>query len=243
MPKIAASLVYPVSSPPVRNAVVELDRDGVIISVGHDSAEFREIAGVEYYSGIMIPGLVDVFCGDRGSKWLYARGVRVAGKTGMHHDGSVTNDEAFPFRGAGTSKDIISAALCRSERSMRPGSIRGVEVGYRNFKDKKQFDECFRGGESKGIYHTARGKEELSVLATCGMEEMLGLMLELQEGPGRVSLTALLAMATVNGAMALDYYGTAGSIVRGKQPGLNIIEGADILNMRLLPVSRLRRLC
>lgn len=243
MPKIAASLVYPVSSPPVRNAVVDLDRNGVIISVGHDSAEFRETAGVEFYSGIMIPGLVDVFCGDRESKWLYARGVRVAGKTGMTHDGTGTGDKAYPFRGAGNDKDVISEDPCRSERTICPDSRKGGEVVYRIFKDKKQFAECFRVVESKGIYHTLRGKEGLPVLATCGRMEMIDLMLELQEGRGRVSLPAMLSMATVNGALVLDYDSIAGSIVPGMQPGLNIIEGADILNMRLLPVSRLRRLC
>jgi hypothetical protein len=80
MRRIAASIVYPVGSPPLRNAVIELDAGGTVLSVGRDSKSFRERGGVEFYSGILVPGLVDVMSGSRDSQWLKGRGVRLAGR-------------------------------------------------------------------------------------------------------------------------------------------------------------------
>jgi cytosine/adenosine deaminase-related metal-dependent hydrolase len=71
---------------------------------------------------------------------------------------------------------------------------------------------------------------------------MMQMMLELQEGPASLSLPAILTMAALNGARALQFDHITGSIEPGKAPGLSIIEGADIAGVRLLPGSRLRRL-
>ena len=240
MPRIAASLVYPVSSPPVKNAVVTIDQDGVIVSVEGNSARFRERAGVEFYSGILIPGMIDVFCGERESSWLITRGVRAAGRTGVPREASAFAGESQLARDkAGTPVDAFTFAGESPSQFLWKGR-QGV-IEYRIFDDIADFQGRFQTGKTNGIYH-ARGMDGLPVLGSSGKMEMAELLFMLQEGEARAGLPLLITMATLNGARALGNL-AAGCLLPGMQPGLNIIEGADIRNMRMLPGSRLRRLC
>jgi hypothetical protein len=213
MPKIAASLVYTGSSSFLRNSVVELDAGGEIMSVSAGGESFREMAGVEFYGGILVPGLCDIMCGDRGNRWLMGRGVRACGRIGFQSE-----------HASATWK-----------------SLYGGMVDCRVFRHMDHFMEYFTPGEFKGVYHAIRLKGNPPVLAGWGLVNLVELMFELQQGPGRFSLPVLLEMATGNGARALGFAGT-GSLMPGTRPGLNIIEGVDISAMRLLPESRIRRL-
>ncbi len=222
MPKVAASVVFPVSSPPRRNAVVELDSNGVIISVSPGQVSFRELAGVEYYSGILVPGLVDVMCGhEKSSHWLLSRGVRVAGRIGMPPENDVSS--------------VSTAGLTWKSR------YDGM-VSYRVFEDMECFRKLFKTGVMRGVCHVAHPEGAGPALAGFGLMEMMEVMIELQEGTAKPDLAVLLAMASLNGANALGFGDTTGSLTPGKKPGINIIEGADLIKMRLLPGSRLRRL-
>jgi hypothetical protein len=127
-----------------------------------------------------------------------------------------------------------------AERYRWEGMYGGV-VEYVVFDGMDHFNRHFRAGRHAGIYH-ALSNDELPVVATGGRIDMMGLLLELQDGPAQIKLLALLEMASLNGAMATGCEKTAGSLSKGKQPGLCIIEGADIANMQLLKGSRLRRL-
>lgn len=60
MRKISASFIFPVSSPPIKRGVVVIDADGKILEV-QNTLE-HEVEGVEYYDGIIIPGIVNTFC-------------------------------------------------------------------------------------------------------------------------------------------------------------------------------------
>lgn len=118
----------------------------------------------------------------------------------------------------------------------------GELVDYVVFDGMDHFNRLFRAGGHEGLYHGPTGSNGFPVLATGGRIDMMGLLIELQEGPAKISFHALLEMASLNGALAAGYEKTSGSLSTGKHPGLCIIEGADIANMRLLPGSRLRRL-
>jgi hypothetical protein len=242
MTRIAASLVFPVSSPPVKNAVVTIDQNGVVLSVEGDSARFRERAGVEFYSGILIPGMADVFCGERESSWLMTRGVRVAGRTGIPREISTLSGESQ--LAAGTNRPPGDSITLSGESQSPSQAIwkgwQGI-VEYRFYNDIAQFQNSFPAGKTDGIYH-ARRTEGLPVLGSGGKMEMIDLLFRLQEGEAGAGLPLLITMATLNGARALGFQ-AAGCLLPGMQPGLNIIEGADIGNMRLLSGSRLRRLC
>jgi cytosine/adenosine deaminase-related metal-dependent hydrolase len=57
-----------------------------------------------------------------------------------------------------------------------------------------------------------------------------------------ITIEDLVSGATINGARALGEQVRFGSIEPGKKPGLLLIENVDLLNMKLLPESFVRRL-
>jgi len=57
-----------------------------------------------------------------------------------------------------------------------------------------------------------------------------------------IELETLIIWATKNGAEFLRFDDILGTLEKGKQPGINLIEGIDINGQRLLPESRVRRL-
>lgn len=240
MPKIAASIVFPVSSPARRNAVVETDEKGTVISLSADRPGFSEIAGVAYYSGILIPGLADMMCGrGKSSRWMVSRGLRLAGHIGVPPEmagkiGEENMKAAGESAGSGPSENPLAGVNWKSRY--------GPEIGYRVFRDMEQFYGDFTAGTTEGVYHFRDTGGEFPVLATLGRQELWELIFALQEGPARISLPQLLVMATLNGARAMNSENIAGTLSPGKQPGINIIEGADMHGMKLLPGSRIRRL-
>jgi hypothetical protein len=284
--------------------VVEVDNDGVIISVSEGSAAFRESAGVAFYPGILIPGLSDLMSGKGDSPhWQYSRGIRVAG-TSVFPEGAgnagnsqynhipcfkITEDPCVAVDSKGSppkvsegdmpddrgdlprnvtpgnrqdnlndlSRTVSSGNLSDNRRDIpRKGNygyqlaaeryiwkgMYGEVVDYVVFDGMDHFKRYFMAGRHAGMYQALSDSGEIPVLATGGRIDMLGLMVELQKGPAQISFQALLEMASINGALAAGYEKTTGSLSTGKQPGLCIIEGADIANMRLLQGSRLRRL-
>ncbi len=234
MRRIAASIVFPVSSPPRSNAVVEIDQNGTVVSVSSGGASFREMAGVEYFSGILVPGLADVMCGlDESGHRLLAGGVRVAGRVGWPEDRDGSYD---------TTQQMLPGTTGVTWRNRYGGT-----VGYTLYSSMDHFRQYFRESEVRDIFLFSAPEGDLEVLAGLGRTGLEGtglleLMLALQDGPLRYSLPKLLTMATLNGALASGYRGEAGSLSPGMRPGLNIIEGVDIGKMRLLPVSRIRRI-
>ena len=293
MPKIAASIVFPVCGQPLRNAVVELDNSGFVLSVSSGGANFRELAGVEFYSGILIPGLVDVLSGPGDNLYsLIASGVRVAGRIGNPGErrgvsGSVVAGSGVAGSGkessgvAGSGKEGSGVAGSGKEGSGKEGSGKegsgnagsatelnedyradpvakspgklatggfvrearnGRSLGYRIYKDAYHFGKLFRESGIEGMFLFDGPGGESRVLAGTGGNGLWGTIQRLHEGNYGFNLLEILEMATLNGALATGYNYEAGCISEGLNPGLNIIEGIDPSGMKLLPVSRLRRL-
>lgn len=72
--------------------------------------------------------------------------------------------------------------------------------------------------------------------------DILGELITLQLNFPSVSLNDLVRWATVNGARALGEEGVFGSIEPGKKPGLLLLEGVDLQNMKLTQGSFVTRL-
>jgi aminodeoxyfutalosine deaminase len=58
-----------------------------------------------------------------------------------------------------------------------------------------------------------------------------------------LSLDELIKWASRNGANALNISDWAGTIEVGKRPGINLLTGADTVGLKLLPGTKVRRLC
>jgi cytosine/adenosine deaminase-related metal-dependent hydrolase len=72
--------------------------------------------------------------------------------------------------------------------------------------------------------------------------DILDELKTLQENEPDIPLESLISWATINGARALCEDSWAGSIEPGKKPGLLLIEDLDLVNLKLLPASRTRRI-
>ncbi len=62
MRKIAANIIFPVTSAPLKNAYLVIDNSNKIVDLVQYSRKSTEVAGLEYYSGIIIPGFVNAHC-------------------------------------------------------------------------------------------------------------------------------------------------------------------------------------
>jgi len=79
-------------------------------------------------------------------------------------------------------------------------------------------------------------------LASTGRLSMITEMQLLQDTAPDITADQIIRWATINGARALKMDDSLGSIEPGKHPGLLLVEPFDLVNMRLLPGSRVRRL-
>ena len=62
MRKIAATYIFPVVEPPIKNGILVCDDDGTVLDIQKKGDNFCEEAGVEFYSGILVPGFVNAHC-------------------------------------------------------------------------------------------------------------------------------------------------------------------------------------
>jgi cytosine/adenosine deaminase-related metal-dependent hydrolase len=62
MRKFSAHLIYPVGTPPIPYGIVETDEEGTIVRVRETGGRPVEEAGLEFYPGILIPGMINAHC-------------------------------------------------------------------------------------------------------------------------------------------------------------------------------------
>lgn len=79
-------------------------------------------------------------------------------------------------------------------------------------------------------------------LASTGRLSMISELHLLQESAPEIPAAEIFRWGTINGARALKMDDLLGSIEPGKRPGLLLLEPFDLVNMRILPESRVRRL-
>ncbi len=59
MRKIAATYILVSSQPPLKNSIIILEDDGEIIEVIDTKGVLKEQAGLEFYSGALVPGMIN----------------------------------------------------------------------------------------------------------------------------------------------------------------------------------------
>ena len=62
MRKLAATYLFTGRGEPVRNSILICDDKGTVLGIEHRGEAFREEAGIEYYSGMLVPGFVNAHC-------------------------------------------------------------------------------------------------------------------------------------------------------------------------------------
>jgi cytosine/adenosine deaminase-related metal-dependent hydrolase len=60
--KISATYIFPGNRPPLKNGILICEDDGTVIDLIDTSGQLHEQAGMEQYSGILVPGFVNAHC-------------------------------------------------------------------------------------------------------------------------------------------------------------------------------------
>jgi cytosine/adenosine deaminase-related metal-dependent hydrolase len=60
--RIAATYIFASNQPPIKNGILVCDDDGTIIEIINRNGVLREEQGMEFYSGILVPGFVNTHC-------------------------------------------------------------------------------------------------------------------------------------------------------------------------------------
>jgi len=60
--KIAATYIFPCNQTPIKNGILICETDGTVVEIIDNKGELKEEAGLEFYSGILIPGFVNTHC-------------------------------------------------------------------------------------------------------------------------------------------------------------------------------------
>ncbi len=62
MRKISANYIFPVSGMPLKNGIIVLDSNNIITDIIDTRGNLKEIANLEYYNGVIVPGFVNTHC-------------------------------------------------------------------------------------------------------------------------------------------------------------------------------------
>ena len=62
MRKIAATYIFPGNQPPIKNGILTCSSDGTIVDISGNNEKITEQSGLEFYSGILVPGFVNTHC-------------------------------------------------------------------------------------------------------------------------------------------------------------------------------------
>jgi cytosine/adenosine deaminase-related metal-dependent hydrolase len=60
--KIAATYIFQGNQPPIKNGILTCTPDGTILEISRNNEKITEQPGLEYYSGILVPGFVNTHC-------------------------------------------------------------------------------------------------------------------------------------------------------------------------------------
>ncbi|KPK87529.1 MAG: hypothetical protein AMS27_02200 [Bacteroides sp. SM23_62_1] len=62
MRRVSANYIIPVSSPPLKNGIIEFDDSGRISSLIDTGGNLKESANLEFYNGLLVPGFINPYC-------------------------------------------------------------------------------------------------------------------------------------------------------------------------------------
>ncbi len=205
-------MVFPISKPPIKNGYLVLSDEGEVLDIVGGGETLHEIAGLEFYSGILVPGFVNAHC--------YLELSHLKGK--------------IP-EGIGIPELIKQITLLRgqnpdsiekeAEKALRYMWSRGINA-IGDVMMENQLQPCI------GTDNLA-SNPRLSIL-----DEMIILQQHFPE----VTFQELLVWATLNGAKALGMESYLGSFEKGKKPGVLLITGFDFKNNRLTGSAEVTRL-
>jgi len=212
MRKITANVIYPVSSAPLKNAYLIIDDKGKIVDIVKYERNKKELAGLEYYSGILIPGFVNPHCNlallQLNEKITNGHGLNLYSNQGQSNEPKTIGDK-------------------HTQKALRFMWSRGISALGNVVGTNYLMHQLWTGSDSYAL------SNQVSVI-----DAMVTISIEFPE----MSFETLLEMVTLNGAKALGMEETLGSFDKGKQPGVLLVSGFDFKKQQLRSDAEVTRM-
>ncbi len=130
MRKITADYIFPIVSEPIKNGVITIDDDGVIVSVTNNEQRITNNEQLEYHEGIICPGFINTHCHLELSH-LRSQITEDAGMTGFIK-------EIISKRGLFTEEQIQQAIIAAEAEMIKNGIVAVGDISNNNstFKQK-----------------------------------------------------------------------------------------------------------
>lgn len=162
MRKISANYILPVTSAPLKFGIIEVDEYGKITNIIDTKGELKEIAGLEYYNGVLVPGFINTHCHIELS-YLKGKIPEKKGITGFVSD-------VARFRNSFTSEEILKSILkadklMQHEGIVAVGDITNSNISYTTKLESKlkyhSFIEIFGIDSERATEIFEKGKQLL----------------------------------------------------------------------------------
>jgi aminodeoxyfutalosine deaminase len=124
MRKISAHYVFPVCGEPIKNGIVTISDDGIILDVEKPDFNIDAISNLEFYNGILVPGFVNAHCHVELS---YLKN-NLDRKTGLHNFISAVSNAERPAQKVVLSVIDSAVAEMKKEGIVAVGDISNTDV-------------------------------------------------------------------------------------------------------------------
>jgi len=247
MRKISATYILTLSGPPLKNGIVVADSQGIIKEVIDTGGIVSEISGLEYYSGLLVPGFVNV-------NELLEPNHKGALK--LTRNFNLSKGEKTEFRN--TAEEDLQNKIPYAHEGGSPSLPHLIIVSYSKLKDveglRSNTNNClvpYPQSDSPDENQLPDFKVLLNSgyticiatdpLSTNPNQSMLEELKVIQQNY-LVSIGELFTWSCKNGAIALGIDQWAGTIDAGKRPGINLISGVDWNRLFLTQKSKVKEL-
>ena len=247
MRKISASYIISNAGVPLKNGILVLNDDNSVADLIDRKGSVKEIQNLEYYSGVLVPGFVDVFTFLSWPNMIVSTinskdlsGLELGERGDIQSIQKAINHlEAFGTKGAADlfptkqSEDVkTNSKVCFKDMSgISDHCINVSDMEFPNsilgrfFTNNISLDKSFCIGTGSLSSHL-----KLSIFDELKFLQTLNSNLRLEQ---------LIKWACLNGAMALGF-DHLGSFELGKKPGVNLITNLDYDNFCLKAESKLK---
>lgn len=263
MRKISANYIFPVTSAPLKNGIIVLDDDDQIIDIIDTNGVVKEIQNLEFYSGIIVPGFVDVFtllsypsfttsdykeCLSENFRQSLNLKLKNSSPYSKQIQRGLNHLEAFGTVAAADINPIKDDGIIERVKT----TICNINVD----SDKFKLDSNITPNSSSSILlnrFTLEGFDINSLdrnqidnfcigTGSLGSHTRLSVydeLKEIQQSLSEFTCWDLIKMGTINGARSLELESIFGSLEVGKKPGLNLLTKIDYEQQKLTKESEL----
>jgi cytosine/adenosine deaminase-related metal-dependent hydrolase len=260
MRKITANYIFPVSSAPLKNGIIVLDEENRITDIIDTKNNFKEIANLEFYGGVIVPAFVDAFTlisyatfsqadftdcleGDF-NKNLQSKLSRLdpdlkSVQRSINHleaFGTKATLDAFPNEESAAQKERSKVHFTQEQ-----------ELKYRIPGQQEQMDSSIALINSSILSKLPtlpKQSQDICIgTGSLGTHQKLSVFDEMkliQNHFPELSVWEMITWGTLQTAQKLHIDDDFGSLEIGKQPGLNLISGIDFESNKLKADAELK---